>query len=448
MASVVNRPNGLRWIQFTSPDGKRQTLRLGKCDRKAAESVARHVEALLEARITGTSVRPATAVWLSSIGEVLRDKLVSCGLLDRRETTTLGKLTDAFLKAHKSRAKPASVVVLSHTIRNLLECFGRDTPVRKLKAEDGERFRLYLVEQKLADTTINKRLSFGRQILRFGNRMGWVEGNFLEGVTHRAGDAGAKRIYVPIAVIERVLEECPDAYWRLLVALGRFNGLRIPSEALSLRWRDVDWQRGRLTVTSPKTEGRGKPFRVVPLFPMTRRYLEEVYELAPAGSEWVFPESWRKRAQGPNGWLNANFRARFLTILRRAGVEAWPRPWHSLRSSCVSDLVTAFPLTVVIKWMGHTAGVSLRHYVDTLDREFERAASWRPEGEAKSEAQAKQNAKPREAAEFGKDTHALTESLSGWRVMQQDAKHNAWLHKDLTERTGFEPAEDLSPSRV
>jgi len=393
-----------------------------------------------------------TAAWLAGLGAVLRDKLARCGLLDVREVTTLGKLTDAFLKAHKTRAKPASVVVLSHTIRNLLGCFGGDMPVQKLKAEDGERFRSYLVEQKLADTTINKRLSFGRQILRFGKRMGWVDGNFLEGVTHRAGDAGAKRTYIPVAVIERVLEECPDAYWRLLVALGRFNGLRIPSEALSLRWRDVDWERGRLTVTSPKTEGRGKPFRVAPLFPTTRRYLEEVFELAPVGSDWVFPESWRKRAHGPNGWLNANFRGRFLGILRRAGVEPWPRPWHSLRSSCVSDLVTAFPLTVVIKWMGHTAAVSLRHYVDTLDREFERAASWRPESEAKSEAeseaQVKQNAKRRVPAAFGVDSHPVTKSLAGYVFTPQDAKRNSLPHKELAERTGFEPARGGTPLRI
>src|SRR5438876_372101 len=43
----------------------------------------------------------------------------------------------------------------------------------------------------------------------------------------------------------RVLDACPDAEWRLIVALSRYGGLRCPSEHLSLAWPDVDWERGR-----------------------------------------------------------------------------------------------------------------------------------------------------------------------------------------------------------
>ena len=32
------------------------------------------------------------------------------------------------------------------------------------------------------------------------------------------------------------------------------RGLRVPSEPLGLRWADVDWERTRITVGSPKTE--------------------------------------------------------------------------------------------------------------------------------------------------------------------------------------------------
>jgi len=30
MASIINRPDGNRWIQFVDPSGKRQTVRLAK----------------------------------------------------------------------------------------------------------------------------------------------------------------------------------------------------------------------------------------------------------------------------------------------------------------------------------------------------------------------------------------------------------------------------------
>ena len=68
MASVVNDPNGRRRILFVAPDETRKTIRLGKIDRKGAESICRHVEALLGAKIGGQSVPRDTAGWLGAIG--------------------------------------------------------------------------------------------------------------------------------------------------------------------------------------------------------------------------------------------------------------------------------------------------------------------------------------------------------------------------------------------
>ena len=393
MASLINRPGGERWLQFVGHDEKRKTLRLGRIPKKAAESIRTHVEALLEARRLGQPVRRETAAWLESIGEGLGAKLVRCGLVEGKPTVTLGKLTSAFLETHGQRAKPASIVVGRHTIRHLHQCFGPNTNVGALTPEDGERFHRFLIGEGLADSTISKRLAFGRQVLRFGVRMGRLERNVLEGVTHRGGDAAKRRVYVPVETVERALEECPDRYWRLLLALGRFNALRIPSEAISLQWENVDWQRNRLTIASPKTEGRGKPFRVAPLFPMTRPYLEEVWQSAREGEEYVFPLKWRKRAECPNGWVNANLRTQFQRILRRAGIPPWPRPMHALRSSCVSDLAAEFPLATVIKWAGHTADISLKHYIDPTDELFDRATSWRPKSASEKRSIAKRKAK-------------------------------------------------------
>ena len=49
-----------------------------------------------------------------------------------------------------------------------------------------------------------------------------------------------------------MIDNCPDAQWRLLFALSRFGGLRCPSEHLGLRWGDVDWERKRIMVHSPR----------------------------------------------------------------------------------------------------------------------------------------------------------------------------------------------------
>jgi len=59
MASVSNE-SGRRSIQFIGLDGKRHTIRLGKCDQRTAEGVKLHVERLLQARKTGMPVHGDT----------------------------------------------------------------------------------------------------------------------------------------------------------------------------------------------------------------------------------------------------------------------------------------------------------------------------------------------------------------------------------------------------
>ena len=69
MASIVNRPNGHRWIQFTGVDGKRQTLRLGKTPKRSAEAIKVHVERLVASQIVGGAVPDETSRWIADLLE-------------------------------------------------------------------------------------------------------------------------------------------------------------------------------------------------------------------------------------------------------------------------------------------------------------------------------------------------------------------------------------------
>ena len=121
----------------------------------------------------------------------------------------------------------------------------------------------------------------------------------------------------------KVLDACPDAEWRLTFALARYGGLRTPSETLALRWQDVDWAHDRITVHSPKTEHHeGGGSRIIPIFSELRPYLEQAWDLAEPGTEYVIN---RYRDS------NANLRTQLLRIIRRAGVEPWGKPFQNLR---------------------------------------------------------------------------------------------------------------------
>ncbi len=172
--------------------------------------------------------------------------------------------------------------------------------------------------------------------------------------------------FVNRADSQKVLDACPDAQWRLLFALSRYGGLRCPSEHLALRWGDIDWERGRMTVHSPKTERHeGKASRVVPIFPELRPQLEAVFDAAAEGTEFVIT---RYRDS------NSNLRTQLNRIIRKAGLTPWPKLFQNLRSTRQTELAEKFPSHVVCAWMGNSREVAREHYLQTTDEHFEKAA--------------------------------------------------------------------------
>src|SRR5689334_11883348 len=101
MASIANDPGGRRRILFVAPNESRKTIRLGKIDRKSAESICRQVEALLVAKIGGQPVPRDTAAWLAGIGAKLRDKLAAVGLVEVAQRLTVGEFLASWLGGKK-----------------------------------------------------------------------------------------------------------------------------------------------------------------------------------------------------------------------------------------------------------------------------------------------------------------------------------------------------------
>jgi integrase len=56
--------------------------------------------------------------------------------------------------------------------------------------------------------------------------------------------------------------------WRVILGLSRYGGLRTPSETLSLRWDDIDWELNRMSIPEPKVEHHERRgVRSCPIFP-------------------------------------------------------------------------------------------------------------------------------------------------------------------------------------
>jgi hypothetical protein len=117
-----------------------------------------------------------------------------------------------------------------------------------------------------------------------------------------------------------------------------------------------------VTVRSPKTEHHaGGESRVIPLFPELRPYLEECFDLAEPGREYVIT---RYRD------TNANLRTQLLRIIQRAGLQRWPKLFQNLRSTRETELAEDFPMHVVCQWIGNSQPIAAKHYLQVTDDHF------------------------------------------------------------------------------
>lgn len=385
MASLREMNNGTKRIQFTHPDGKRKTLYLGKVSKRAAENTRIHVEELLGARTGKVSPPPATVQWLAETEDVLHAKLVKVGLVLPRvpqEKVRLGPWLDHYIES-RNDLKPATKTIMGHTVRNLKKHFGKNCDVTTIDHADADNFRQWLIghkfgksKRKLAPATIHKRVQTARSFFKVLKRHKIIDENPFEGVKATASGTRKKLRFITQDQIADVLDACPDYHWRSIVALARYGGLRCPSEVLSLTWNDIDWEKGRIIVHSPKTEHHPDgATRTIPLFPELREILSEADQLADPGTVYVVDERYRKAAQGPNGWMNANLRTTFIKIIKRAGLTPWPRPFQNLRASRETELMDEHKIHVVCKWIGNTPAVAMKHYLQIRESDFEKATN-------------------------------------------------------------------------
>jgi integrase len=373
MASIARDKNGTRRILFVAPDGKRPTIRLGKVSQRTAEGIKYRVEQLLESLQFKRSMEADLAEWVIALDLVFAKKLARVGLIPDPEAKPSATLA-AFLKSYidgRVDLKPATKIVRGQVIRDLNEFFGESREVLTISPGNADDFKQWLVSRKLAPTTIHKRLQVARSFFHAMLRRKLIGENPFDGVNAVATGIKDRQRFVTRTEIAQVLDACPNHHWRAIVALSRYGGLRCPSEVLSLRWQDVDWDASRIVVASPKTEHHaGKATRTIPLFPELRTVLDEAFDLAPEGAVYVVDERFRKSAMGPGGWMNANLRTHFTRIVKRAGLTPWPRVFHNLRASRETELVESYPLQVVTDWLGNTPKVAMRHYLMTTDEHF------------------------------------------------------------------------------
>jgi integrase len=364
MASVANDPGGRRRILFVDPSGDRKAIRLGKVSGRAAEGVKHRVEQLLESQLLKRPMEADLAGWVYELDARMAKKLAAVGLIPKPEqkaAATLGQFLTDYI-ASRTDVKPLTTRHLNDARRNLVAFFGEDKALADISPGDADEFRRDLL-LRLGDNTVRRQCGRAKQFLRAALRKRLIRENPFADMKGCGVQANRSRDYfLTREDAAKVLEACPDAQWRLIFALSRFGGLRCPSEHLALRWGDVDWERERICVRSPKTEHHeGGESRWIPMFPELRPSLEQAWDEAEPGTEYVIT---RYRS------ANTNLRTHLERIIRRAGLEPWPKLFHNLRATRETELAQSFPLHVVCSWIGNSQAVAAKHYLQVTDEHF------------------------------------------------------------------------------
>jgi hypothetical protein len=124
----------------------------------------------------------------------------------------------------------------------------------------------------------------------------------------------------------------------------------------------VDWNSKKLNVRSPKTAAMpNHAVRSVPVSPALQPLICKLRQQAPLDQEHIAP-----MVRDPA----YNLRTRFQAIVRRAGLQPWPRLFHNLGASCTTDFAQTLPQHEAARFLGQSPVIAASHDLQPRDHNF------------------------------------------------------------------------------
>ena len=370
MASIESRHNTkgktyrIRLSETEHPN--RPRIGLGKCTKRQANTAMLNIENLLCAKRTGDPVSPSTQNWLVELPISTRNRLVSLGLARPRQHNdiAIGEWIDNYIES-RTDIKAGTATAMKQAAKDIEGYFDKDTLISNFTEHDASSLRIKLLDRGLAESTVRRRCKYARQFFEAAVKKRIIDENPFNDVPVAGRINTDRQQFISQDDIQKVIEACPNAQWRLIFALSRYGGLRIPSELFGLTWDDILWDKKRFIIHSPKTEHiEGKANRVCPLFVELEPYLMDVFEQSKTGQKKVIT-IYNK--------TNPNLRTQATKIIKRAGLKTWPKLFQNLRASRETELVEKFPIHVVTGWLGNSPDIAHKHYLQTHEEHFKRA---------------------------------------------------------------------------
>jgi len=371
MATAFANARGQYSIQYRQPGQRRPTIYLGKVSAKFADDFCKRVQHLLDCQKYAHPLDAQLLAWLSSLPPKVKAKLADKGLIDPVGGSTVAELCRYCIE--QAHVEPSSLQKYRDAEANLVAFFTGSRNIQSITSGDADEFARWLrkkgrrpKEGTLAATTVSKRLQQVKQFFAVAVRKRWIPANPLDGVTVPLDSPTDRQFFVTTEMTTKLMKAA-DPELRVIIALARYGGLRIPSEIWPLEWDWVNWEEGTLKVFSQKNKRFAHmKWRSVPLFPELAKALSAAY-MQPEGSRYII----RTR---PGDITATALRNRLERLCLKCKIMPWPKLWQNMRSTRETELIDqGYPIHVVCAWIGNSPAVAIRSYLQIVKEHVRRA---------------------------------------------------------------------------
>lgn len=301
-------------------------------------------------------------------GEIARDK-------PRR--MTLESFAEWHAEIVRAEVRDTTAAEYGFAFKWASRIIGGGTTIEAVNAQHAARIRNAMTDAGKSAATVKKTLAHLRGAWTRAVKHRLATCNPFIGMVGGGSDAKAARIFTR-AEIESLSATAPDSWWRAFIRLGFTSGLR-RDEMLMLRWRDVDFEAGTVTVTARKVESievdgvavptlawqakAASSYRTVPIPEATVQALADLLDSSD-GSPYLFLTLDRLRviqatmAAGkwrPHSTLVNNLLRNWQAVQRKAlGKAAVLGSIHDMRKTYGTLTAQAVPMHVLKDLMGHS----------------------------------------------------------------------------------------------
>ncbi|MGL4593267.1 MAG: tyrosine-type recombinase/integrase [Thermoguttaceae bacterium] len=354
----------------TQKGGWRINYRLAKNTREAiclpssvSPELIRQFETLVCALVRchrdGVRLSARDSLAIEKLPLDMRCKLSESGLIEPTAEESVPRLK-AFLQDYKAFRKDQKDGTQKHDNRlcnYLVEYFG-DVRLDTIKPSDAAKMKCWLMTERsggrgrLEQTSANRAMTGIKAIFNHAIDCRYLKESPFSKVKGGSTENRSRQYYVSEGEISAVIDSVSSVELKGVLAFARFAGLRIPSEIQDLRFEAFDFSTNIFCVPQSGKTG----FRKVPIFEELRSNLEAL-KAAAGDSPFLFSRMRNCK----------NLGEMVKKSMRQSRLQAWPKFFNNLRSSCITDKERlGWSRSVMDAVFGNSEAIRLSHYVQPM----------------------------------------------------------------------------------